>query len=94
MKTTVIDLGCYGIVITIEGEAGRITDSLHLDIQFCQDAPDYAGKEETESMETYNNLIDGITSLILGHACAGIDVESPAYLKGIETAVDACAQYA
>lgn len=39
----------------------------------------------------YNGAIDGITSLILAHACAGINVESPAYLEGIETAIQAAA---
>ena len=31
----------------------------------------------------------GLESLVLGHACAGIDITSSAYLEGIETAVDA-----
>lgn len=35
--------------------------------------------------------MDAIESVILGHACAGIDVCSPAYLKGIETALEAVA---
>jgi hypothetical protein len=35
-------------------------------------------------------MIDAIESLILAHACAGIDIESPAYIEGIETAVEAC----
>ena len=33
--------------------------------------------------------VDGLESLILAHACAGVDVESPAYVEGIETAVEA-----
>jgi hypothetical protein len=37
----------------------------------------------------YNSAIDGITSMILAHAVAGIDIESPAYIEGIETAVEA-----
>jgi hypothetical protein len=32
-------------------------------------------------------IFDGILSLILAHAVVLIDVESPAYLEGIETAV-------
>ena len=32
---------------------------------------------------------DGIESMILAHAIAGVDVESPAYIFGIETAVEA-----
>lgn len=40
----------------------------------------------------YNGAIDGITSLILAHTIAGVDIELPAYLEGIETAIDSCAQ--
>jgi hypothetical protein len=32
---------------------------------------------------------DAILSVILAHASAGIDVKTPAYLEGIETAFDA-----
>jgi len=34
---------------------------------------------------------DALESIILAHACAGIDIESPAYIEGIETSVDAIA---
>ena len=37
----------------------------------------------------YGLAIDGLESLILAHACVGIDVSSPAYVEGIQTAVDA-----
>ena len=33
--------------------------------------------------------IDAIESLILAHAVAGIDITTPAYIEGIETAIDA-----
>ncbi len=32
---------------------------------------------------------DPILSLVLAHAVAGVDISSPAYLEGIETAVEA-----
>ena len=35
------------------------------------------------------DLIEGIESMILAHAIAGVDIESPAYIEGIETAVEA-----
>ena len=34
--------------------------------------------------------MDAIESLILAHACAGVDVKAPKYIEGIETAVEAC----
>lgn len=33
--------------------------------------------------------LEAIESLILAHACAGVDVESPAYIEGINTALEA-----
>lgn len=33
--------------------------------------------------------VDAIESMILGHAIAGIDIDSPAYIEGIETANNA-----
>jgi hypothetical protein len=39
--------------------------------------------------ERHDNAVDALTSLILAHACAGVDVESPAYVKGVNVALDA-----
>ena len=89
-----IKLPCYGIVVDIEGVAGQVVDELHETIQYNPDHPDYDGPEDITWKENYNNMMDGITSLILGHACAGIDITTPAYIEGIETAVEACGQYA
>lgn len=51
------------------------------------------GEVQTEAMVADriagNGAIDAILSLILAHACAGIDIESPAYLEGIKTTFDA-----
>lgn len=33
--------------------------------------------------------LDGIESLVLAHACAGVPVQNPAYVAGIEVAVNA-----
>jgi hypothetical protein len=48
---------------------------------------------ETAANRQYNAAIDGLEALILAHACAGVDVESPAYVEGIETAVNAIANH-
>ena len=86
----IIKLPCYGIVVTLDGKAGHISDDLHEELH-----PESAdiGCGEYEAAVAYNNRIDGITSLILAHACAGVDVKSPAYIEAVETAVDACWQY-
>lgn len=75
-----IKLPVYGITVNLGDHpgdgAGSITSDLH---------------EEGEASRDYNLAMDGIESMILAHAVAGVDVESPAYLEGIETAVEACA---
>jgi hypothetical protein len=81
-----IRLPCYGITVTLVREndedkpgSGSITSDLHA-----------AG---TASNRQFNAAIDGLESLILAHACAGVDVESPAYVEGVETAVEAIANH-
>jgi len=49
----------------------------------------YENDEEVRSRLTFNAQIDAIESLILAHSCAGIDITSPEYIEGIETAVQA-----
>lgn len=40
----------------------------------------------------YNGAIEGITSMILSHACAGIEITSQDYVDGVKTAIDAAGQ--
>lgn len=85
-----IELPCYGIVLTADEGGLCITSDLHEPYEYPED-PCSADREEEELALCYNAAMDGIEALILAHAVAGIDIESPAYLEGIETAVDACA---
>lgn len=79
---TEIRLPCYGITIRLERDptsgdpsCGTITSDL---------------KAATDTAASpFNAAIDGLEALILAHASAGIDVASPAYVEGIETAVEA-----
>lgn len=50
-------------------------------------------EEDVDNRKKYNAAMDGIESLILAHAVAGLDIESLAYIEGIETAVQACAYF-
>ena len=68
-----IRLPCYGIVIQLDGKGGGTIDSeLHV-----------AGDDVSTGY-----ILDGVESTVLAHACAGIDILTPAYVQGIETAVD------
>ncbi len=82
-----IRLPCYAINIRLDGQdspkgppCGTITSELKVPGRAAAD-------------RAYNAAIDGLESLILAHACAGIDVTSPAYIEGIETAVEAIVNY-
>lgn len=75
MKT--INLPAYGMVVTLAGSGGTIKSNLK-----DGDPADYGDAE-------YLAGVDAIESLVLAHAVAGIDVTSPAYLEGLETAVEA-----
>ena len=82
-----IKTDCFGIVVELEDpnewgdRNGTITSDLH--------------EEPTDEWDTdhtiYNSMMDTIESMILAHACAGVDITDPAYICGIETAVLACA---
>jgi hypothetical protein len=76
-----IELPCHEIVVTLlpdRTEKGKYGGSIVSNLKIHD-----AGNEE------YNAAIDALESVILGHACAGIDVTSPAYIEGIETAENA-----
>ena len=82
-----IRLPCYGITVTLargngadKPGSGAIASDLRA-----------AGRSAADRQ--YNTAIDGLESLILAHACAGVDVESPAYVEGVETAVEAIANH-
>jgi hypothetical protein len=78
MKT--FKLPIFGIVVETDGKgSGSITSTDLKTVLY--DSED----------ELYNAAMDGVESLILAHACAGVDITTPEYLEGIETAVDACA---
>ena len=75
MKSRIIELRCFGIKVIENDGSGRIQSDLH------------TGSDDGNS--EYEAAINALESLILGHACAGIDIGSPAYVEGIETAVEA-----
>lgn len=72
----IITLPIYGIIVTFfVGGSATIKSDLH------------DGTAQTIHAQ-YDAAMNAVESMILAHAVAGIDIESPAYLEGIETAVD------
>lgn len=76
----IFNLPCYGIKVAVnsDGEGGSIASDLKVDTN-------------EEGDDLYNAAMDGLTSMILAHAIAGIDISTPAYIEGIESVVNACA---
>jgi len=70
-------LPCFEITVVVQDGGGCVTSALH----------------EVNAPSEYEAGIDAIESLILAHACAGVDVASGAYIEGVETAVNAVANY-
>ena len=89
----IIKLPCHGIVLNLRAgtrkayEAGGISSSLCRYFELPSEV-DRADCCNTAALET---AVDVIESLVLAHACAGVDIQTPAYVKGIETTVEALA---
>lgn len=77
-----LDGGSFTVELTGDG-GGSITSSFH----------DFSGVSFILCLrESYNHAIDAIESLVLAHAVAGVDIKSPAYIEGLETAIQAVGQ--
>ena len=83
---TTISLPCFGITIQLNRKNATQTPGAGIIASDLRTAGTAANRQ-------YNAALDGLESLILAHACAGVDVESPAYVEGIETAVEAIANH-
>ena len=75
---TTIMLRVFGIVVHREGGSGSITSDLR----------------GTESDDYWDGIVDAIESMVLAHSIAGIDIASPAYIEGLETAVESASNNA
>ena len=85
-----ISLPAYGIEVTVNEGCGSITSDLKETAPYPSPENEDEAAENDEVIE-FNLITDGIESLILGLACAGVDIDSPAFLEGIESAVQCAA---
>ena len=70
-----IDLGIFGIELELENKGGSIGSKLY--------------DEFSNQVDPHiQNFVDAIESIILAHACSGVDVQSREYKEGIEVAVE------
>ena len=78
MSKETIKLPVYGIIINLN-HGTEYTSGTIVAPELYDDDPD----------EIHSAALDGITSMILAAACAGVDVNTSAFLEAIETADDA-----
>jgi hypothetical protein len=86
-----IRLPVGGIVVTLVKPDESIAGAW--DYQSCSIKSgllDPADVGDDDSRE-YWGAMHAIESLVLAHAAAGVDIQSPDYIEGLETALDACA---
>ena len=77
MKTFLIPE--FGITVQLDGPAGTISSELKKHM---------FGNEPSPCDFEINGAIDAIESLILAHACAGMDIMAPEYYAGLVVALD------
>lgn len=72
-----IRLPVYEIVVQLDNDGGGSIEcnDILLDNGDINSSPYSAG-------------ISAILNMVLDHACAGVDISTPAYLQGLETAID------
>ena len=82
MKSKTIDLGVHGIVVELfSNGTGSITSDLKKsDVESEMDM--------MEDEKEFLAAVDGVESLILAHAMAGVKVNSKAYITGLEVTIE------
>ena len=86
VKKIKIRVGSDTITLQLDERGGGTSSStLHI-----TEADEDFGAEYQAS---YNASIDGLESLVLAHACAGINVEDHRYVAGIATALEAISNH-
>jgi hypothetical protein len=86
MKIT-IELTGGSITLEVADGAGSVTSTFHDEVRDALELE--RDEEQALAWIKYDAALDGIESLILAHACAGIDVKDPKYVEGLETAIHA-----
>jgi hypothetical protein len=86
LKKIEIRAGSDTITLQLDGRGGGASIStLHI-----TEADEDFGAEYQAS---FNSAIDGLESLVLAHACAGINVEDHRYVSGIAAALEAISNH-
>lgn len=89
MQTKKIELPIHGIVVELVAleeptETTKYNGSIITELHAVD-----ANCDNEEDQSAYDAAVNGLESMILACACAGIDIEAPAFISAIETTVDA-----
>jgi hypothetical protein len=85
MKEILLKVGDDTMLITLTNKGGgTIRSSLSEDYPYRGH-----GYLDFHVARDIRNMLDAVESLVLAHACAGVDVQSTPYLIGLETALKA-----
>jgi hypothetical protein len=75
----------YGVVIEVgDNKFGKLIES-KLSEELIDDTEDASIQEQSKAQA------DALESLLLSHACSGIDISSDAYVEGLDTCLEAIA---
>jgi hypothetical protein len=86
-KREVIKLLVEGIVVTLNHPDESAPGSW--DYDSCSITSDLRAEVPEDEIALQAGL-HAIESMILAHAAAGVDIQSPDYVEGLETAIQAC----
>jgi hypothetical protein len=86
VKQIEIRVGEDCITLQLDGEGGGAVQST---LQITERDADF----EAEYQQDYNSAVNGLESLVLAHACAGVNVQDARYVAGIGAALDAISNH-
>ena len=86
MKRIEIRVGEECITLQLDGKGGGTVQSTLLITERDADF-------EAEYRQDYNSAVNGLESLVLAHACAGVDVQDARYVAGIGAALEAISNH-
>lgn len=86
MKRIEIRVGEDCITLQLDGKGGGTVQSTLLITERDADF-------EAEYRQDYNSAVNGLESLVLAHACAGVDVQDARYVAGIGAALEAISNH-
>ena len=83
----------FGITVQVVPGGSRNSASIESDLRkHLFGDPDPAMSDIYSDAEE-EAVVDALESLILAHACAGLDISSPAYVDGLRTSLEAIANH-